>query len=384
MENILKQCKVFFERPDIGLELANKVCLLNSIGRYYERNNINDAFDVYYSFTEVLDVFDTDYRSNISALLNFFDRVPSAERYRVYSRSLFVFAFGIALYPQSYELREKIGSVLPTSKDFLRQWCKLTLFLDQNALLANNGLNELLIMANMIYDEQAIYIDAIIKVFGLEVTYTFGYEINCNEKIQTKTDAFDKYIAARKSEGHYSSKDNPIATSIAAKCNQINKLHNRNAESMISFKNTLRLAIQIHKTYIEHRRDNSQVVIWDDLALEFKLSNVAQAKSYGDKLQTINCFYHDAIPNGMEITEFSPAQIETLASEEHKRWMEEKKNTKWSYGAAKSVSDRNARRVHASIAPYAFLPESEKEKDRDAVRFIIKNLNSIGLHVYAR
>ena len=61
-----------------------------------------------------------------------------------------------------------------------------------------------------------------------------------------------------------------------------------------SFINLCDLAKAIHISYNEHCRSFSGSRIDEDfgkLPLEFKISNIEQAKSYAAKLELINCFY---------------------------------------------------------------------------------------------
>lgn len=56
--------------------------------------------------------------------------------------------------------------------------------------------------------------------------------------------------------------------------------------------------------------------------------------------------------------------IEAAAIAEHEGWMAEKLESGWKYG----VQRDDEARMHPSLVPYTDLPESEKEKDRSAVR----------------
>lgn len=143
------------------------------------------------------------------------------------------------------------------------------------------------------------------------------------------------------------------------------------------FKNIQALAIQIHAMYQSDKRGTVIIDAWDKLPLEYKLSNIEQAKSYGDRLDKYNYFYSDRILHYPEVKEFTKKQIETLARDEHKRWLQEKREMGWKYG----IRD-NAARLHPCVLPYEKLPINEQEKDKDTIRHLIPNLNEAGFRVY--
>jgi len=59
-----------------------------------------------------------------------------------------------------------------------------------------------------------------------------------------------------------------------------------------------------------------------------------------------------------------PGSLEAMAAAEHDGWMEHRAETGWTWGAVRD----DAARKHPSMVPYADLPESEKEKDRNNIR----------------
>ena len=113
---------------------------------------------------------------------------------------------------------------------------------------------------------------------------------------------------------------------------------------------------------------------FDKLSLEFKLSNIEQAKSYADKLELINCFYSDKELDYPVIKEFTRSaqnndgskrdDLGFLAREEHLRWVREKLAAGWRYGTDySSREERDEKKIHRSIIPFDCLPESERAKD---------------------
>jgi hypothetical protein len=148
------------------------------------------------------------------------------------------------------------------------------------------------------------------------------------------------------------------------------------------FKNIQRIAMQIHSFYLEDKRGEVVVAEWDRLSLEYKLSNIEQAKSYAEKLDRYGYFYDDRNLHYAEVTVFTDKQIETIARNEHKRWLKEKKAMGWTYGIPTDKADREVRRIHSCCTPYNALPENEKEKDKDTIKHLIDNLNQAGFKVY--
>ena len=139
-----------------------------------------------------------------------------------------------------------------------------------------------------------------------------------------------------------------------------------------NFVNLFDLAKAIHASYNNHCKGLTESRIAQDFAklpLEFKVSNIEQAKSYADKLEHIDCFYsskdldYPIIENlgGDKHSE----KLDLLSREEHVRWVREKLASGWSYGTEYAdVAERNKKKIHKSIVPYDVLPDTEKEKNR--------------------
>ena len=98
-----------------------------------------------------------------------------------------------------------------------------------------------------------------------------------------------------------------------------------------SLMNLCDFAKAIHKSYQKLYGGDD----FEKLSLEFKLSNIEQAKTYSEKLELINCFYSDkeldypvvnsfSNSNYDEVTKKTSDDIGFLAREEHVRWVKEK------------------------------------------------------------
>ncbi len=122
---------------------------------------------------------------------------------------------------------------------------------------------------------------------------------------------------------------------------------------------------------------------FDNLTLEYKLSNVAQAKNYVRHLQNINCFFSDRQLDYVPVREFTEDELEYLAVNEHIRWVNEKVEMGWKYGTDyKDRAEREQKRIHRDIVPYGDLTLQEKKKDYFPINNIIKNLNPYGIMIY--
>jgi len=148
------------------------------------------------------------------------------------------------------------------------------------------------------------------------------------------------------------------------------------------FRNIQKIAMQIHAFYLDDKREETLHETWDSLTLEYKLSNIAQAKSYAEKLNQYGYFYDDRNLHYETVTSFIPKQIDRLAIDEHNRWVKEKLGMGWKYGQPKDRAERDALRIHKDIVPYQKLDDNAKEKDRDAIRHLIGNLELAGFKIY--
>ena len=91
---------------------------------------------------------------------------------------------------------------------------------------------------------------------------------------------------------------------------------------------------------------------FDNLSLEYKLSNINQVKSFAKYLDALGCFYTDRPVDYDMLERFSALQIEVFAPMEHERWIREHKSMGWKYGDL-----------------YLNVPlENEKPGDRKALR----------------
>lgn len=154
-------------------------------------------------------------------------------------------------------------------------------------------------------------------------------------------------------------------------------------------------AVAIHASYLNlcNESSHSLNMLFGELPLEFKISNILLAKSYSQKLELINCFYSDKeldypIVEDIEIDEngsADSANLEILSRNEHVRWVREKIKLGWKYGISgidfSSIEERNNKKLHNCLIPYELLTEEDKNKDREAIKNIIPMLRKMGSNI---
>lgn len=142
---------------------------------------------------------------------------------------------------------------------------------------------------------------------------------------------------------------------------------------------------------------------FENLSLEYKLSNIMQAKAFAGYLDAIGCFYTDK-PVDYELLEaFTDADMEIIGPMEHQRWLEEKLSMGWTYGTdyrneelcrsicgteedVKTVS-RNLReqtRTHElMVENYKELAQEEQDKDTEPMNCMLHLIDEYdGLRIY--
>jgi class 3 adenylate cyclase len=144
------------------------------------------------------------------------------------------------------------------------------------------------------------------------------------------------------------------------------------------------LAKAAHNFYVEQQRARGEtsarlpaLLPWDELADDYKNANRAQVADIPNKLKLLG--YELAPSHGIPASEIkiTPAQLEDLSNREHQRWVAERESQGWSYGPVRE----NNRKEHPSLVPWEKLPESEKQKDRDAVANVPELIEHAGFRV---
>ena len=145
-------------------------------------------------------------------------------------------------------------------------------------------------------------------------------------------------------------------------------------------------------------------VFEENLSLEYKLSNIAQAKGFAAQLESIGCFYTDRPVDYKPVTDFKALikepghedDLTKIATAEHERWCAEKRSMGWDFGTAhvgaithengKKKNDsvmRECTRLHHDLMDYTELEAKEKFKDSDPMEQMVELIREYdGLTIY--
>lgn len=151
-------------------------------------------------------------------------------------------------------------------------------------------------------------------------------------------------------------------------------------------------ALALHGRYAgAETPDEMKKAFEEDLSLEYKLSNIAQAKGFAAQLEAIDCFYTDRAVDYEPVINFTDGELLEISKLEHERWCSEKLAMGWQYGNAhvgklNGKNDniiRERTRQHHDICPFDELSEWEIEKDSEAMKKMLELIEKFGgLTVY--
>ena len=145
------------------------------------------------------------------------------------------------------------------------------------------------------------------------------------------------------------------------------------------------LARAIHEDYVRKERakghtpeTNPSTVSWGELEETYKNSNRRAAEHIHAKLDAVGCDIAITTDWDTPQFEFTPEEVELLAQLEHKRWVDEKVGDRWRYGPSKDPE----KKISPYIISWYELPEMEKDKDRDQVRYLPALLSRARFEIY--
>lgn len=144
---------------------------------------------------------------------------------------------------------------------------------------------------------------------------------------------------------------------------------------------------------------------FDDLSLEYKISNINQAKSFGRYLDMIGCFYTDRSVGYPMVPGFEPDELKIIGKEEHQRWWDEKISMGWiadewivepgkepweGHGKTTKEFDfpnnkwlRECTRIHVDMRDNELLAPQDADKDTDPMNDMMRLLEEYdGLRIY--
>ncbi len=135
------------------------------------------------------------------------------------------------------------------------------------------------------------------------------------------------------------------------------------------------------------------------LSLEYKLSNINQAKAFAYYMNKIGCFYTDKEVDFEVVESFGEEELEIIGKLEHRRWLQDHYDMGWDYGEPKK-EERELVRKHIDMIPgfdlkqkkvsveqaeenYRRLDKEEQDKDKDPMECMLALLRMFdGLRIY--
>lgn len=134
-----------------------------------------------------------------------------------------------------------------------------------------------------------------------------------------------------------------------------------------------------------------------NLSLEYKLSNINQAKAFAKYMNMIGCFYYDKEVDFEQVEAFTDEELIKIGKAEHQRWLQEHYDMGWTYGTPER-SKRDFERKHWDMIPdfsgfyvsdeaaernYERLDKAAQDKDTDPMECMLVMLKMFGgLRIY--
>lgn len=162
------------------------------------------------------------------------------------------------------------------------------------------------------------------------------------------------------------------------------KLSNSNFMHLYDF------AVALNAQYnVLEEDEETMLESFEQLSLEYKLSNILQAKEFEEHLDSIGYFYTDKSVAYPMVKEFSDSDLVVLGVREHSRWEDEKRNMCWL--PAGEVQDvikdkmlREQTRMHYDLdVRFIDLPREEQVKDMKPLNTMLQKLKEFdGIRIY--
>ena len=160
-----------------------------------------------------------------------------------------------------------------------------------------------------------------------------------------------------------------------------------------NYLNLYDFALALHGRYCgAATQDEMKRAFEEGLSLEYKLSNIAQAKGFAKQLESIDCFYTDRPVEYEQLVMFTDAELSAIAESEHERWCAEKLALGWDYGTAHVGTLENGKndnamrertRKHHDLVPFGDLPHVEVLKDSEPMLKMLELIREFGgLSIY--
>ena len=159
-----------------------------------------------------------------------------------------------------------------------------------------------------------------------------------------------------------------------------------------NYLNLYEFALALNGRYCGAKTEDEMKRAFEEgLSLEYKLSNIAQAKGFAGLLERIGCFYTDRPVEYRRLGLFTADELAVIAEGEHERWCCEKLEMGWSFGRAHvgKLGGRNDNvmrertRLHHDLVPFSELPYDEVLKDSEPMLKMLELIREFGgLSIY--
>lgn len=182
-----------------------------------------------------------------------------------------------------------------------------------------------------------------------------------------------------------------ISLSVGMKMEKADNTGKRMFLSSSNFIHLYNFALALNAQYNNEETSGARMIeMFSRLSLEYKLSNVLQAKKFSDHLDSLGCFFTDRLVAYEMINSFSDSQLITLGEREHKRWEDEKRMMCWKSPVegmeerCKEKTVREQTRMHYDLnVDFSNLPDGEKIKDMRPLNTMMEKLKEYdGLRIY--
>jgi voltage-gated potassium channel Kch len=139
------------------------------------------------------------------------------------------------------------------------------------------------------------------------------------------------------------------------------------------------LARALHQYYVSRAAIANQpaAVPWNDLPVEMKESNRAQADHIATKLEAVGCHLVPLTALEGDSFAFTAPEVERLAVMEHERWVVERRTLGWTPGARDA-----GRKKNPNLMTWGELDEATREMNRNSVKELPAFLNRSGFTVH--
>lgn len=183
-----------------------------------------------------------------------------------------------------------------------------------------------------------------------------------------------------------------IRLEVSTKVDSVDYSKKKVSLSSSNFIHIYDFAAALNAQYNKHFVNGKEILEdFERLSLEYKLSNIGQAKNFAKALEKIGCFYTDRPVAYEMVTDFSQKELLSLGECEHKRWENEKREMCWlnAGGLTDRLKENNNQlrelaRMHYDLdVRYEDLSDVEKLKDTTQLNtMMLKLFEFDGIRVY--